>query len=300
MGSRTYETALAFAAQGMGWAYGDKPVFVLTAARWCGLAPTVEFYSGDLAQFVNERLRPAFRSIWFVGGGAVAGECLRRGLADEVRYSILPVLIGDGVSFFEKLDRDVALHLLEVKGYKNGMVAPSLQGATRNAEAQPCARASGHRRPGRALNVGLNPGLANPAAACCLTPCPASRSRINFTDIIGKAQRGLQLTDAALAEKAGVTPEELTAVKKGEIRDLPVRKLAKALKLEREALLAPRPPRMVSGTADLQARLRHVQHAVRGHDGERIPRLGFQDEARRRLRHRATAVPSSTPSPPRA
>ena len=72
---------------------------------------------------MNERLRPTFRSIWFVGGGVVSGECLRLGLADEVRYSILPILIGDGISFFEKLDRDVTLHLAEVKGYKSGMVA---------------------------------------------------------------------------------------------------------------------------------------------------------------------------------
>jgi dihydrofolate reductase len=39
-----------------------------------------------------------------------------------VRYSILPVLIGDGIRFFESLDRDVALHLMEVKAYKNGTV----------------------------------------------------------------------------------------------------------------------------------------------------------------------------------
>jgi dihydrofolate reductase len=84
---------------------------------------TVEFHSGDLAEFVNGRLRPRFRSIWLVGGGAVSGECLRRGLADEVRYSILPILIGDGIPFFDKLDRDVALHLAEVKAYKSGMVA---------------------------------------------------------------------------------------------------------------------------------------------------------------------------------
>ncbi len=30
MGSRTYETALRFEAQGFGWSYGDKPTFVLT------------------------------------------------------------------------------------------------------------------------------------------------------------------------------------------------------------------------------------------------------------------------------
>jgi len=83
---------------------------------------TVQFYSGDLVQFVNGHLRSTFRSIWFVGGGAVSGECLRLGLADEVRYSILPVLIGDGISFFEKLDRDILLHLAEVKAYKSGMV----------------------------------------------------------------------------------------------------------------------------------------------------------------------------------
>jgi dihydrofolate reductase len=122
MGSRTYETALGFEAQGLGWAYGDKPTFVLTRRELPRTRDTVEFHSGDLAQFVNERLRPTFRSIWFVGGGVVSGECLRLGLADEVRYSILPILIGDGIRFFEKLDSDVTLHLAEVKAYKSGMV----------------------------------------------------------------------------------------------------------------------------------------------------------------------------------
>ena len=122
MGSRTYETALRFEGLGSAWAYGDKPTFVLTSRELPRTRDTVEFYSGDLTQFVNERLRPAFRSIWFVGGGVVSGECLRLGLADEVRYSIMPIVIGDGISFFEKLDRDVALHLAEVTPYKNGMV----------------------------------------------------------------------------------------------------------------------------------------------------------------------------------
>lgn len=123
MGSRTYETALHFEASGFGWVYGDKPTFVLTSRDLPRTRDTVEFYSGDLAQFVNTRLRPAFCSIWFVGGSAVSGESLRLGLADEIRYSILPILIGDGIPFFEKLDRDVGLHLAEVKAYKSGMVA---------------------------------------------------------------------------------------------------------------------------------------------------------------------------------
>ena len=122
MGSRTYETALHFESQGLGWPYGNTPTFVLTSRALPRTRDNVQFHSGDLTQFVNGRLRPAYRTIWFVGGGVLSAECLRLGLADEVRYSILPILIGNGISFFEKLDRDVALHLMEVKAYRNGMV----------------------------------------------------------------------------------------------------------------------------------------------------------------------------------
>lgn len=122
MGSRTYETALDFETKGFGWSYGDLPTFVLTSRELRKIRDTVEFYSGDVEELVNEHLKPMFRSVWFVGGGAVSGECLRLGLADEVRYSIVPVLIGSGISFFEGLDKDVPLHLLEVNAYRSGTV----------------------------------------------------------------------------------------------------------------------------------------------------------------------------------
>jgi dihydrofolate reductase len=122
MGARTYETALDFESRGMGWSYGDTPTFVLTHRTLRKIRKTVEFYSGDLERFVSERLKH-FHGIWFVGGGELSAECLRLGLADEVRYSVLPVVIGDGISFFQGLDRDVRLHLLETTAYKSGIVA---------------------------------------------------------------------------------------------------------------------------------------------------------------------------------
>jgi len=122
MGSRTYETALRFEAKGMGWAYADKPTFVLTSRTLPRTRGSVEFHSGDLAKFVNLSLRPRFRTIWFVGGGSVSAECVRLGLADEVRYSMVPILIGEGIPFFGNPGHDVSLHLAEVKAYKNGMV----------------------------------------------------------------------------------------------------------------------------------------------------------------------------------
>lgn len=136
MGARTYETALKFEAQGLGWAYGDKPTFVLTHRELPRTRDTVELCSGDLVELVNERLRPRFRSIWFVGGGVLSAECVRLGLADEIRYSIVPVLIGDGIPFFDKLDTDVALHLAKVKAYRSGMVELRYE-VRREASASP-------------------------------------------------------------------------------------------------------------------------------------------------------------------
>lgn len=122
LGARTYETALRFESQGLGWSYGDKPTYVLTHRQLPRVRPSVELHAGDLATLLDETLRPRYRSIWCVGGARLAAECLRRGLADEIRTSILPVVIGDGISFFETLERDVALHLAEVNAYRNGVV----------------------------------------------------------------------------------------------------------------------------------------------------------------------------------
>lgn len=123
MGSRTYLTALEFETKGSGWPYGDKSVFVLTSRALARTKPTVEFHSGDLRELFDLRLKPTFRNIWVVGGGKLAGACIEADIADELRYSILPILIGRGISFFEGLTKDVLLHLLEVKAYQNGIVA---------------------------------------------------------------------------------------------------------------------------------------------------------------------------------
>jgi dihydrofolate reductase len=121
MGSRTYETALGFEQAGHGWAYGDTPVHVLTHRSRPRSRDTVSFHAGDL-QDLLQQWRQRYRSLWVVGGSEVCGECLRRGLADELRWSILPVLIGDGMAFVPAPGANAALQLREVKAYRTGMV----------------------------------------------------------------------------------------------------------------------------------------------------------------------------------
>jgi len=59
----------------------------------------------------------------------------------------------------------------------------------------------------------------------------------NFEDIIGKAQRGFQLSDEQLADKAGVTIDELGRVRSGQVLEDVIRRLAAALSLGVQTLV---------------------------------------------------------------
>jgi len=60
----------------------------------------------------------------------------------------------------------------------------------------------------------------------------------NFADIIGKAQRGLNFTDADLATLAGISEPSLAAAKDGKFDPSVIRSLAPLLGLNAEALVA--------------------------------------------------------------
>jgi dihydrofolate reductase len=121
MGSRTYEHALEL-SKSYGWAYGDKPTIVVTSRNLPMERENIEFYSGDLNKLVNERLKQNFKNVWLVGGAMLARDFIRLKLADEIRVSVLPIILGDGTLFFDHIGQEQALHLKDVTAYKNGMI----------------------------------------------------------------------------------------------------------------------------------------------------------------------------------
>ena len=116
MGAKTYEHARV-----LGWPYGDTPVIVLTHRQLMDERDSVAFYSGDLRELVNRRLKPKYKSIWVVGGAAVAKDFLRANLVDDIRIGIMPIMIGAGTPFVA-LAREQPLHLKDVTAFKDGMV----------------------------------------------------------------------------------------------------------------------------------------------------------------------------------
>jgi dihydrofolate reductase len=121
MGSRTYEHALEL-SKSYGWSYGDVPTIVVTHRNLPVDRTNIEIYSGDLNKLVNERLKPNYKNVWLVGGAMLAKDFIRLKLADEIRLSILPIILGDGTLFFNHIGQEQALHLKDVTTYKSGMV----------------------------------------------------------------------------------------------------------------------------------------------------------------------------------
>jgi len=117
LGSRTYEQALT-----LGWPYGDVPTIVLTHRDLPSDRENVQFYSGDLNTLISDRLRSQYKNIWLVGGATLAQDFIRLQLADDIRLSIVPIMLGEGMRFLERIGREQALHLKDVTAYRDGMV----------------------------------------------------------------------------------------------------------------------------------------------------------------------------------
>ncbi len=116
MGSRTYEHAMK-----LGWAYGDTPVVVLTSRELESSKESVELFSGDLNELVDQ-LRSKYHNVWMVGGAQTTKQFLKLQLADEIVISIMPVILGGGKPFFDTIGKEYKLHLKDSTAFSDGMV----------------------------------------------------------------------------------------------------------------------------------------------------------------------------------
>jgi dihydrofolate reductase len=62
------------------------------------------------------------KDIWLVGGSNLARTFFQRRLIDEVSLTIMPILLGDGVPLFPKLQSEILLKLTTHKAYASGVM----------------------------------------------------------------------------------------------------------------------------------------------------------------------------------
>jgi len=96
MGARTDEQVLTFGA----WPYDDKPTYVCTHRDLSPASDAVKFVDRPVGS-LSSTLKNRYGRIWLVGGAALAQSFFREGEIDDLRLSLVPMLLGSGVRLFD-------------------------------------------------------------------------------------------------------------------------------------------------------------------------------------------------------
>lgn len=132
MGRRLYETMLYWEAAEQDPALDDAELE--WAALWQPL-PKVVFSSslasvqgnarlagGDLAEEVELLRRDPAAGDIAIGGATLAAQAAARDLIDEYCIWLYPVLVGGGIPFFPRQERQVDLELIDSRLFRSGVV----------------------------------------------------------------------------------------------------------------------------------------------------------------------------------
>ena len=122
MGRRTFEIVQRFGPEG--WVYGDLPVVVLSRS-WTalpeGARSSVRLRAAEPATLLAELAEAGVQHV-YVDGADVARSFLRAGLVNELTVTVVPVLIGQGITLWGELAGDLRLELLDSRVQAGGLV----------------------------------------------------------------------------------------------------------------------------------------------------------------------------------
>jgi dihydrofolate reductase len=119
LGRKTYDASLRLGAR-----FDPKnPTYVFSRRPAPERVPSgVEFVRGGVGTFLARlRERPG-KDIWLMGGGDLIASFLDAGAIDEFVVSVVPVFLGDGIPLIARRRRHVALELLSVERFEDGLV----------------------------------------------------------------------------------------------------------------------------------------------------------------------------------
>ncbi|WP_455210794.1 dihydrofolate reductase family protein [Kaarinaea lacus] len=116
MGRKTYIQVRGFGD----WPYHGKTSYVLSGRELHSDLPDVRVISPDIDAMVEKI--SGYKKVWLVGGGKLVRSLHQAGLIDEYIISILPIVLGDGISLFAQPLTQQPLKLVSCRSYQSGLV----------------------------------------------------------------------------------------------------------------------------------------------------------------------------------
>ena len=118
VGRKSYDKVISM---GLEYPHTDKDLYIITHNP----EPTVgstKFCTGDLKELVLGLKAKKGKNIYVDGGAEIVNQLLAVNLIDEFYISIIPVLLGDGISLFKEGRPDLTLRLISSKSFNKGLV----------------------------------------------------------------------------------------------------------------------------------------------------------------------------------
>jgi|TARA_B110000908_G_scaffold134570_1_gene159096 dihydrofolate reductase len=106
------------------WPYGDIKIIVLSrtvATPSASFHSETEMYSGDIDELIEDLGSRGLKHA-YIDGGATITSFIELGLIDEMTITQVPVLLGDGIPLFGKINRQIKLENPVVVAFPNDMV----------------------------------------------------------------------------------------------------------------------------------------------------------------------------------
>jgi dihydrofolate reductase len=119
MGRNTFEQTLTFGE----WPY-TKPLFVLSSTLQDvpeHLIDNVEIVCGEIVTLIGQLSQRGYNNL-YIDGGKVVQSFLKMDLIDEMIITTVPILLGDGIPLFGKLEQSLQFSLVKTETFSNHLV----------------------------------------------------------------------------------------------------------------------------------------------------------------------------------
>ena len=111
------------------WPYGDTRIIVLSNTvkeAPVGLQGKVEMYSGDIKALIASMENEGHQHAYVDGGTTIQG-FINLELINDMTITRAPVLLGEGIPLFGKIEKDIRLEHCSAKGFANDFIQEHYQ-----------------------------------------------------------------------------------------------------------------------------------------------------------------------------